>query len=106
MRGHETKLFFHVTEEENAAAILKGGFKDSESCYLTRRRHKGVFITDDYETCFQGDLNKPVVLQIELSLDAKCLADYEWVEKDKTYREWCIPSSVLNKHATVRVASL
>lgn len=95
--------FYHITTQASAVAILERGFDDGEGQYLTDSRHKGVFVTDDPEKCYQGDFGQPVVLQVTLRLDGNSLARYEFVEKDKGYREWCIPASVINKHAIVCV---
>jgi hypothetical protein len=42
------------------------------------------------------------LLQIEVA--EEILASYEWVEEGKPYREWLIPSSVLNKIGQVKLA--
>jgi hypothetical protein len=32
------------------------------------------------------------------------IADFEWIEEGKSYREWLIPAAMVNSRMTVRVA--
>jgi hypothetical protein len=100
-------LFYHVTSSENATAILDGGFKDgTPKKYMTDRLYTGVWITDDPEKSYGGGHAHPVVLEIKLRLDAKTLANYEWVDEGGAYREWCIPAAILNKHSTIALSKV
>jgi len=33
------------------------------------------------------------------------IADYEWIEDGKPYREWLVPASFLNARCTIKVVS-
>ena len=44
------------------------------------------------------------LLQIEV--EEPLIAPYEWVKEGKPYREWLIPSSVLNKIGQVKLADI
>jgi hypothetical protein len=33
------------------------------------------------------------------------IAEFEWSEEGKLYREWLIPAQFINKHGTVRIMS-
>jgi hypothetical protein len=39
------------------------------------------------------------LLRVELLEQA--IADYEWCEEDKSYREWLIPAQLINERANV-----
>jgi hypothetical protein len=41
------------------------------------------------------------VLVVSFSISLSALADYEWIEEGKGYREWLVPAEVIRKHGTV-----
>jgi hypothetical protein len=83
---------FHRTSADNAVSIRKDGFRDGEAQYLTDRPFAGVWFTDDPET-IPND-GRGVLLSAELEESA--IAEYEWTEEGKPYREWLIPAAVVN----------
>lgn len=96
-----TVILYHRTTRERAEAIKKGGFKDAIGTYFTDQEFSGVWASnvplDGNEGAF-GD----VLFQITLDLPETVIADYEWVEEGKGYREWLIPAALLNPHASLR----
>jgi len=44
------------------------------------------------------------VLLVTFSILLARLAEFEWVEEGKGYREWLVPAEFINKHATVALA--
>ncbi len=40
---------------------------------------------------------------VELEIDRRELARWEWAAEGRTYREWLIPANILNKCATVEL---
>lgn len=36
------------------------------------------------------------LLEVWLKASESALADYEWVEEDKPYREWLVPAAIVN----------
>jgi hypothetical protein len=85
---------YHITAAENARAILREGFRDGRGSYGTDREWSGVWLWNapDADYGVDGD----VLLEIEIPDGAAAsLADYEWIEDDKPYREWLIPAAIL-----------
>jgi hypothetical protein len=84
--------------------IVQGGFRDGIGTYMTSEEHTGVFVADvpvDINEGAKGD----DLLRIEI--DEAVVAPFEWMNEVPdgcaTYREWCVPASVLNAHGTVRL---
>ncbi|WP_078345262.1 hypothetical protein [Mycobacteroides chelonae] len=90
--------FFHTTDA--AATILRDGFRDSTGSYLFENLAlTGVWIGDRPMTVNEGAKGDQV-LHIKLP-DHLDLRDYEVIEEDKPYREWCVPAALLNEYAEV-----
>ena len=96
-------MLFHRTTTEAARKILASGFRDSIGAYLTDAHHTGVWLSDkalDINDGVSGD----VVLQIAFSaLTEQHLADFEWIEEERSYREWLVPAALINGNATVEL---
>jgi len=90
----ETVCVYHRTAAESAKAILRDGFKDATGYYLTDREHAGVWLSDRPLDANE-DVNADTLL--EVLIDPDSLADYEWVEEGKPYREWLVPAVILNR---------
>lgn len=89
---------FHRTDA--AESILTSGFRDGTGPYKTDALI-GVFLAStalDVNEGPTGDQLLEVVLTDDLDIGA-----YELVEDGKPYREWCIPSQLLNEHGSVRL---
>jgi hypothetical protein len=92
---------FHRTTRAIAIQIIRTGFSDTTARYLTDREWTGVWVSDrplDYSEGASGE----ALLQVEIAEDR--LAGFEWVEPEKTYREWLVPAAVLNGAGTVKPA--
>ena len=88
--------YYHRTNAAAADSILRHGFRDATGSYgLVGHTLTGVFISDvplDWQEGAQGDF----LLRIRVP-DGQFNLDYfELVEEAKTYREWCVPASLLN----------
>jgi hypothetical protein len=73
--------------------------------YLTAHEWEGVWVSNvplDSNEGAEGD----VLLLIRLDPSEVELADFEWVEEGKTYREWLVPAAVLNRYGAVSEADL
>ena len=81
--------FWHHTTGEIADVILKSSFKDAKGGYLTSNEHEGVWISDVPLGVNEG-ADGDTYLEILLDLPDNVLAEYEWVETVKPYREWLI----------------
>ena len=96
-------VYFHRTSTGNADRILTGGFENGAGGYLTRNEYRGVWISTvplDINDGLDGD----TLLTIEISETE--VAPFEWREAEKRYREFLVPSEILNRHGKVsRVTS-
>jgi hypothetical protein len=92
--------FFHRTDDANA--ILSSGFKDGTGNYLTTNEYSGVWLSniplDANEGAFGGTL-----LLVELDLAEADLAQFEWIEEGKGFREWLIPAALVNSKGKVQI---
>ena len=100
--AQRTRRFYHRTSTENARAILAGGFRDGSGTYLTEQEFSGVWLSDvplDGNEGASGD----VLLAVEIA--PELVEHYEWIEVGRTFREYLVPSALINQHARVSIAS-
>jgi len=79
----------------HARKILTQGFRDATDYYLTTSLHTGVWFSDrplDINEGADGD----TLLTVDIPESA--VADYEWIEDEKPYREFLIPASLANQY--------
>jgi len=96
--------FWHHRTREIADVILKAGFKNAKGTYLTVNEYEGMWISDDPLDVNEG-ADGDTYLEILLDLPDDVLAQYEWVEIRKPYREWLIKADLLNQHGATRIVS-
>ena len=99
-------ILYHVASSSAAAAILLGGFVDGEGKYGTERKLRGVFLSNRALDTNEGVRSSgDIVLAVTfVSMPLSDLDEYELAEDGKSYREWCIPASVVQRRATVQIA--
>jgi hypothetical protein len=93
-------ILYHRTTAANAEQILRDGFRDNVGTYLTTREHSGVWLSDvplDINEGAKGD----TLLKVELP--EQVIADFEWIEEGKPYREWLIPAQRINEQAKASI---
>jgi hypothetical protein len=89
-------ILYHRTTAANAEQILRDGFRDGVGTYMLTREHSGVWLSDvplDIDEGAEGD----TLLRVELP--EQVIADFEWIEEGKPYREWLIPAQRINEQA-------
>jgi len=86
---------YHVTSVEGADGIRKHAFKDSTGTYLTINEYTGVWVSDS--PLDNNDMGGASDFCFEIEVEDESISEYEWVEDHKTYREWLIPSQILNR---------
>jgi len=81
-----------------AKQILAEGFRDAEGTYLTANVYRGVWVADS-----PLDINEGANGDRLLSIDIPelVIADFEWIEEMKPYREWLVPAELLNQYPVV-----
>ena len=93
-------ILYHRTTAANAEQILRDGFRDGVGSFGTTREHSGVWLSNvplDINEGAEGD----TLIRVELPEQA--IADYEWIEDGKPYREWLIPAQLINKQAKASI---
>lgn len=45
------------------------------------------------------------MLLVDLTLSEEHIAQFEWIEQGKPYREWQIPANLINENASIRLAT-
>lgn len=84
---------YHRTD--SADVILRDGFRDGEGTYMTTQRWTGVFFSDRPLDCNEGANGSAVIRVVAVEQE---IAQYEWIEEEGTYREWCIPAQLANSY--------
>jgi hypothetical protein len=90
-------ILYHRTHAAIAEKILRDGFHDGRGTYMTTEEHSGIWLSNvplDINEGAKGD----TLLQLELS--EQTIADYEWIEDGKPYREWLVPAQLVNGKAS------
>jgi hypothetical protein len=89
-------ICYHTTDA--ADAILSDGFRDNTGSYMMAEV-TGVWLGDSPMDINEGPTGDQV-LRVEFPDDVD-LGDFEVIEDEKPYREWCVPAALINEHATV-----
>jgi hypothetical protein len=91
---------FHRTND--AEAILTFGFKDGTDSYMTKNEYSGVWLSNVPLDANEGAFGDTLLL-VELDLTEGDLAQFEWIEEGKGFREWLIPAALINAKGKVRI---
>jgi hypothetical protein len=95
-------ILYHRTDQEAAETILRNGFRDGIEKYMTNTTHSGVWLSniplDENEGAF-GD----ILLEVSTDMTESEIAEYEWIEEGKGYREFLIPAIEINSRMKVRI---
>jgi hypothetical protein len=90
---------YHRTTEGIATRIVADGFRDREDYYLTENLHSGVWLSDRPLDANEGAVGN-ALLRVELNIGDREIAEFEWIEDGKPYREWVIPACLINELGT------
>ncbi len=82
---------YHRTTRANADIILRQGFLDHVDRHTSDFGIEGVWFSDQPENAADD-----AVVSIDFALSAKELSAFEWMEGERSYREWLIPTKVVN----------
>jgi hypothetical protein len=96
-------ILWHRTTTAAAEDVLRDGFRDGWGGYMTDDEREGVWLSDRPLDANEGACGD-ALLRVDLTCTEAEIADYEWIENDKTYREWLVPASFVNVHAKVSLA--
>ena len=91
------KVYHRAGSDQAAESIDRVGFQDGTGNYLTSTLHTGVWVADtplDPNDYGHGQWDAPVV---EMDVAELAIANFEWIEDGKPYREWLVPAADLNR---------
>lgn len=91
---------YHSTTPEAAESILKEGYRDRTGTYGAGQFFTGVWFADRPLSPNEGTKGMTV---LSITIDQGLVAEYEWIEEGKPYREFLIPASLANSVRTRRV---
>jgi hypothetical protein len=95
---------YHLTSVESGNSIEADGFRDNTAPpYMTRSEHKGVWVSD-IPLMLLCPLDDDDVVCFEIEVPEDALAPHEWIEEGKRYREFLVPSAVLNERRRRRLS--
>lgn len=97
-------LLYHVTSMRVASEVMEAGFVDGEGSYMSPGSTlKGVFLSN---RALLGPFPHGVVLEVCFSIPIGRLNEFEVVDEDLEYREWCVPANFIKRWAEVRLADV
>jgi hypothetical protein len=79
------------------------GFRDGEGDYLTSDTHRGVWLADVPLDANEGAKGEHVLV---VDVPESVVAPYEWIEDEKTYREFLVPAAAVNGYSVVDTFSI
>jgi hypothetical protein len=95
-------ILYHRTDREAAETILRQGFRDGIGQYMSNTTHSGVWLSnvplDENEGAF-GD----ILLEVSTDMPESEIAQYEWIEEGKGFREFLIPAAEINSRMKIRI---
>jgi hypothetical protein len=89
---------YHRTDAGDV--ILAEGFKNGRGTYMTTTEHDGVWFSDTPLGINEGVLGRDLLV---VEIPEELIADDEWVEEHKPYREWKLPAELVNRYPVSRV---
>jgi hypothetical protein len=92
-KGRNALKLFHRTDA--AQEILDRGFRDGEGTYLTTRRFRGVWLSDEPLDENDGVAGSTLLM---IEIPEEVVASWEWVEEGKGYREFLVPADRVNQY--------
>jgi hypothetical protein len=93
---------YHRTTTKVAEAILGKGFRDGRGNYLTESTYSGVWLSLVPLDANEGACGE-VFFELVTDMTEPELAEFEWIEEGKPYREFLVPAKIVN--ARMRITS-
>lgn len=101
--GKRDVTIWHGTTLAAAAKIQSDGFKDATGNYLTMNEYTGVWVSDSPLSINEMYLEPDVYFRMTVPQDV--IADYEWIQEHKGFREWLVPATILNELPRERLSA-
>jgi len=93
---------YHVTTAENAEAILRDGFPEIDSFFGAADALVGVWLSDRPLNSSDGALGD-AILAVAFNIEPGELSFYELVDNGRSFRQWCLPASLIRRHGKVSI---
>jgi hypothetical protein len=90
---------YHRTTMANAHLILREGFVDRPERYTSDFGVQGVWFSDQPREACECDADEAVLL-VDLDARAMALLPFEWTQDETDYKEWLIPTLLVNSKMT------
>jgi hypothetical protein len=95
---------YHVTSARVATQILNMGFADGEGSYMSPGLTlNGVFLSN---RVLLGSFPRAVTLEVCFSISLDRLDEFEVVDGEREYREWCVPATFIKRWAEVQLVEV
>jgi hypothetical protein len=95
---------YHVTSARVATQILNMGFADGEGSYMSPGLTlNGVFLSN---RVLLGPFPCGVTLEVCFSISLDRLDEFEIVDGEREYREWCVPATFIKRWARVQLVEV
>ena len=97
---------FHSTPTRNVESIRAEGFRDAEGTYMTTNIHRGVWLGNRPIDWNDAGFTEEDISVVVLEIPEATLAEWEWIEEEKPYREYLVPAKVVNEYPILEVCDL
>jgi hypothetical protein len=95
-------ILYHRTDPQAAEKILQQGFRDGTGKYLTRNTYSGVWLSDAPLDENEGACGH-ILLEVVTEMTECEIAQYEWTEEGKGFREFFVPAAQINSRMKIRI---
>jgi hypothetical protein len=95
-------ILYHRTDPQAAETILQQGCRAGSGEYMTPNTYSGVWLSNvplDENEGASGD----ILLEVTTDFTESEIAQYEWMEEGKGYREVLIPAAEINSRVKIRI---
>ena len=100
--GVRPVTLYHVTTTENAEAILRNGFAEREAFFGASAMRIGVWLSGRPLNPAEG-ASGDAILAVAFNVEPRELSFYELVDDGKSFRQWCLPASLIRAHGKVSI---
>jgi hypothetical protein len=93
---------YSVTSTESAEAILRNGFSETDCFFGRGKALVGVWLCDRPLNAKDGVMGEAIVA-VAFNVEPAELSFYKLIDDGKSYRQWCLPSSLIRAHGKISI---
>jgi GAF domain-containing protein len=93
---------YSVTSTESAEAILRNGFSETDCFFGRGKALVGVWLCDRPLNAKDGVMGEAIVA-VAFNVEPAELSFYKLIDDSKSYRQWCLPSSLIRAHGKISI---